>query len=215
MLLLKRRRKTRKTSEFGYSNSEATGVENITKYMFDLLLPLYSVECICLLTQIPLDFLHRDGECGYDDDLDEEDDLKEEGNTSDDKFGTWDGVYVSCLLNIFGVIMFLRLGWVVGQAGIIQSILIILLSGVVTILTTCSMSAICTNGTVKGGGAYYLISRSLGPAVGGAIGTMFFVGMCVACAMYVIGFCETLVDNMGVCPNTICSQANIAQYTYM
>ena len=111
--------------------------------------------------------------------------------------------------------MFLRLGWVVGQAGIIQSILIVLLSGVVTTITTCSMSAICTNGTVKGGGAYYLISRSLGPAVGGAIGTMFFVGMCVACAMYVIGFCETLVDNMGVCPNTICSAANIAQFSNM
>ena len=55
---------------------------------------------------------------------------------------------VSCLLNIFGVIMFLRLGWVVGQAGIILGIVIILLSGVVTTVTTMSMAAICTNGQV-------------------------------------------------------------------
>ena len=137
------------------------------------------------------------------------DDEEEAAGGSDDSgskdtqkgFGTWDGVYVSCLLNIFGVIMFLRLGWVVGQAGIIQALAIILLSGVVTTLTTMSMSAICTNGKVKGGGAYYLISRSLGPALGGAIGALFTLGMCVACAMYVIGFCETLVDNFKACPN--------------
>lgn len=77
-------------------------------------------------------------------------------------FGTWDGVWVSCVLNIFGVIMYLRLGWVVGYAGILGTTFIILLSGVVTMLTTISMSAIATNGKVKGGGAYFLISRSVG-----------------------------------------------------
>ena len=117
------------------------------------------------------------------------------------KFGTWDGVFVSCLLNIFGVIMFLRLGWVVGQAGIIQALLIILLGGVITSLTTASMAAIATNGTVRGGGAYFMISRALGPEIGGTIGVLFFLGLCVAVSMYVIGFCETLVENMGVCPN--------------
>ena len=122
-------------------------------------------------------------------------------DTAGGKFGTWDGVFVSCLLNIFGVIMFLRLGWVVGQAGIIQAILIILLAGVVTTLTTMSMAAIATNGTVKGGGAYFMISRALGPEIGGTIGILFFLGLCVAISMYVIGFCETLVQNFGVCPN--------------
>ena len=62
--------------------------------------------------------------------------------------------------------LFIRLSWVVGQAGIGLASVIILLSTVVTILTTLSMSAICTNGEVKGGGAYYLISRSLGPEFG-------------------------------------------------
>ena len=82
-------------------------------------------------------------------------------------FGTWDGVCVSCLLNIFGVIMFLRVGFVVGHAGWVLAIGIMLLSTVVTLITTWSMSAIVTNGEVKGGGAYYLISRSLGAAFGG------------------------------------------------
>ena len=63
--------------------------------------------------------------------------------------------------------MFLKLGFVVGQAGVGQAILIILLSGVVTSLTTLSMSAICTNGEIGVGGAYFMISRALGPAIGG------------------------------------------------
>ena len=54
---------------------------------------------------------------------------------------------------------------------------IVLLSTCVTVLTTLSMSAICTNGEVKGGGAYYLISRSLGPEFG-MIHTLFLLLSC-------------------------------------
>lgn len=113
------------------------------------------------------------------------------------KFGTWDGVFASCLLNIFGVIMFLRLGWVVGEEGVFGACLIIFLSTIVTTLTTLSMSAIATNGEVKAGGAYYLISRALGPASGGSVGVLFWLGNAIACAMYVLGFVETLTDNLG------------------
>ena len=70
------------------------------------------------------------------------------------------------MLNIWGVMLFIRLSWVVGQSGILLSSVVVLLSAVVTTITTLSMSAICTNGEVKGGGAYYLISRSLGPEFG-------------------------------------------------
>lgn len=63
--------------------------------------------------------------------------------------------------------LFIRLSWVTGHAGIGLATVIILLSALVTVITTLSMSAICTNGEVKGGGAYYLISRSLGPEFGG------------------------------------------------
>ncbi|KAL0271584.1 UNVERIFIED_CONTAM: hypothetical protein PYX00_008636 [Menopon gallinae] len=99
-----------------------------------------------------------------------------------------------CLLNIWGVMLFLRLSWVVGQAGIAEGSIIICLANIVTIVTTISMSAVCTNGQIKGGGVYYMISRSLGPQFGGAIGLMFTLANSVAVAMYIVGFCESLQD---------------------
>jgi len=66
------------------------------------------------------------------------------------------------MLNIWGVMLFLRVSWVVGQAGIGLGSVIIIVATSVTTITTISMCAICTNGEVKGGGTYYMISRSLG-----------------------------------------------------
>ncbi|XP_022249668.1 solute carrier family 12 member 2-like isoform X1 [Limulus polyphemus] len=110
------------------------------------------------------------------------------------KFGWIKGVLIRCLLNIWGVMLFLRLSWVVGQAGIGLALVVVLLATVVTILTTLSMSAICTNGEVRGGGTYYMISRSLGPEFGGAIGLIFSLANAIAVAMYVVGFGETVRD---------------------
>ncbi|XP_052797099.1 solute carrier family 12 member 2-like isoform X2 [Mya arenaria] len=110
------------------------------------------------------------------------------------KFGWIKGVLVRCLLNIWGVMLFLRLSWVVGQAGMGLATLVVLLATAVTVITSLSMSAICTNGTVKGGGAYYMISRSLGPEYGGAIGVIFSIANAVAVSMYVVGFAETIRD---------------------
>ncbi|NXY84313.1 S12A1 protein, partial [Alcedo cyanopectus] len=120
---------------------------------------------------------------------------KEEDNKSGFvKFGWVKGVLVRCMLNIWGVMLFIRLSWIVGQAGIGLGIIVIGLSVVVTTLTGISMSAICTNGVVRGGGAYYLISRSLGPEFGGSIGLIFAFANAVAVAMYVVGFAETVVE---------------------
>lgn len=99
------------------------------------------------------------------------------------KFGWCAGVYIPCLLNIWGVMLFLRLTWVVGQAGILEGLAILVLSNIVTAITTISMSAVSTNGLVKGGGIYYMISRSLGPEFGGSIGLMFTVANSVAVSM--------------------------------
>uniref|UniRef100_A0A4W6C4G9 Solute carrier family 12 member 1 n=1 Tax=Lates calcarifer TaxID=8187 RepID=A0A4W6C4G9_LATCA len=101
---------------------------------------------------------------------------------------------VRCMLNIWGVMLFIRLSWVFGQAGWGLGIVVIALSCVVTTITGLSMSAICTNGVVRGGGAYYLISRSLGPEFGGSIGLIFAFANAVAVAMYVVGFAETVVE---------------------
>ena len=86
--------------------------------------------------------------------------------------------------------MFLRFGQVVGQAGILQVMLIIFCAKLITTLTAFSLSAIATNTRVKGGGAYYLISRSLGVEFGGAIGVFFFLAQAISVSMYVIGFTE-------------------------
>uniref|UniRef100_A0A4W6CCR7 Solute carrier family 12 member 1 n=1 Tax=Lates calcarifer TaxID=8187 RepID=A0A4W6CCR7_LATCA len=115
------------------------------------------------------------------------------------KFGWIRGVLVRCMLNIWGVMLFIRLSWVFGQAGWGLGIVVIALSCVVTTITGLSMSAICTNGVVRGGGAYYLISRSLGPEFGGSIGLIFAFANAVAVAMYVVGFAETVVELLKVC----------------
>ena len=109
-------------------------------------------------------------------------------------FGTFGGVFTPCTLTILGVIMFLRFGQVVGQAGVVRAVAIVLLAKAITVLTGLSLSAIATNTRVKGGGAYYLISRSLGVEFGGAIGIVFFLAQAIAVALYVVGFSEALLD---------------------
>uniref|UniRef100_A0A4W6G897 Solute carrier family 12 member 2 n=1 Tax=Lates calcarifer TaxID=8187 RepID=A0A4W6G897_LATCA len=114
------------------------------------------------------------------------------------KFGWIKGVLVRCMLNIWGVMLFIRMSWIVGQAGIVLSCVIVAMATVVTTITGLSTSAIATNGFVRGGGAYYLISRSLGPEFGGSIGLIFAFANAVAVAMYVVGFAETVVELLGV-----------------
>nr|XP_020145616.1 solute carrier family 12 member 7 isoform X2 [Microcebus murinus] len=106
------------------------------------------------------------------------------------RMGTFIGVYLPCLQNILGVILFLRLTWIVGAAGILESFLIVAVCCSCTLLTAISMSAIATNGVVPAGGSYYMISRSLGPEFGGAVGLCFYLGTTFAGAMYILGTIE-------------------------
>ncbi|XP_069044803.1 solute carrier family 12 member 6-like isoform X2 [Lepisosteus oculatus] len=106
------------------------------------------------------------------------------------QLGTFMGVYLPCLQNIFGVILFLRLPWVVGTAGILQALCIVFVCCCCTMLTAISMSAIATNGVVPAGGSYFMISRSLGPEFGGAVGLCFYLGTTFAGAMYILGAIE-------------------------
>ncbi|XP_038587287.1 solute carrier family 12 member 6-like isoform X1 [Micropterus salmoides] len=109
------------------------------------------------------------------------------------QMGTFMGVYLPCLQNIFGVILFLRLTWVVGSAGVLQGLCIVFICCCCTLLTAISMSAIATNGVVPAGGAYFMISRSLGPEFGGAVGLCFYLGTTFAGAMYILGAIEILL----------------------
>lgn len=113
------------------------------------------------------------------------------------KLGTFQGVMVPCILSMFSVILFLRIGMMVGQSGIFVTITMFVLAYVVTVLTVLSLSAISTNEVIKAGGAYYMISRALGPELGGAIGLLFYFANTFGCALYVVGLNEVLIANFG------------------
>ncbi|XP_060864758.1 bumetanide-sensitive sodium-(potassium)-chloride cotransporter-like [Metopolophium dirhodum] len=108
------------------------------------------------------------------------------------KLGWIEGVLNPCLLSIWGVMLFLRMPWIVGQAGIFDSILIIFISLVIIVITTFSLSAISTNGRVKGGGLYFIISRSIGPEFGASIGILLALANTILVALNTIGFCLSL-----------------------
>jgi amino acid transporter len=116
------------------------------------------------------------------------------GTAQKNQFGTFAGVFTPCLLTILGVILFLRANFVVGQAGVLGALLILALAKSITVLTTLSTSAIATNMQVRGGGAYYLISRVLGPEFGGAIGVVLFLAQGMSVPFYVLGFSEALTQ---------------------
>uniref|UniRef100_A0A8B9GZ68 Solute carrier family 12 member 7a n=1 Tax=Astyanax mexicanus TaxID=7994 RepID=A0A8B9GZ68_ASTMX len=109
------------------------------------------------------------------------------------RMGTFIGVYLPCMQNILGVILFLRLTWIVGTAGILGSFAIVFMCCVCTLLTAISMSAIATNGVVPAGGSYYMISRALGPEFGGAVGLCLYLGTTFAGSMYILGTIEILL----------------------
>ena len=114
------------------------------------------------------------------------------------KFGTFGGVFVPSILTILGVIMYLRLGWVVGEAGLVGAILIILLAHVVSVCTGLSVSSVATDQKVKAGGVYYMLSRSLGLPIGGSIGVALYVATALSIGMYVVGFSESFNSFIGV-----------------
>ncbi|CAK9812035.1 Solute carrier family 12 member 8 [Anthophora quadrimaculata] len=113
-------------------------------------------------------------------------------------FGTWDGVFTSCLINIFGVIVFLRSGWIVGQAGILNAVLIILCTVCIALVTVLSAVGICERCRVESGGVYFLLSHVLGSRFGGSIGLLYCFGQAVGCALNVLGFGESMAGLVGL-----------------
>lgn len=108
------------------------------------------------------------------------------------RFGTFGGVFTPSILTILGVILFLRSGYIVGEAGILGALGILLLAEGIVILTALSMAAVATNTPVRGGGAYFLISRALGPAFGGSIGLALYFAQALSVPFYILGFTEAL-----------------------
>ena len=136
-------------------------------------------------------------------------------NGQDKKFGTFGGVFTPSVLTILGVIMFLRFSTVVGYAGLWASLLILLAAKIITITTALSLSSISTNMRVMGGGAYYLISRSLGVEFGGVIAVFFFIAQAVAVTLYIVGFTEAIFSafpHISMSPQLVATLTNIAVF---
>lgn len=120
--------------------------------------------------------------------LQEQVEEKEQEKRQQKLFGTFAGVFTPTLLTILGVIMFLREGWLVGNAGLLGAWLIILLAFAITAFTGLSLSSVTTNIRIGAGGAFNVISQSLGLEVGGSIGIPLFLSQALAVSMYVFGF---------------------------
>ncbi|HUG40591.1 MAG TPA: hypothetical protein VMM12_08905 [Longimicrobiales bacterium] len=113
------------------------------------------------------------------------------------KFGWFGGVFTPSILTILGVIMYLRLPAIVGQAGLITTLGIIGLAHVISITTGLSVASVATDKKVEGGGTYYMISRSLGLSIGGTLGIALFVGLSFAVSLYIVGFSESFLSVLG------------------
>jgi amino acid transporter len=109
-----------------------------------------------------------------------------------EKFGTFLGVYTPSVLTILGLIMYLRFGWVLGNLGLGMTILVVLLASSITLITSLSASAIATNMQVGVGGEYYMISRSLGLELGGAIGIPLYLCRTLSITFYSFGLAEAV-----------------------
>ena len=118
------------------------------------------------------------------------------------KFGTMP-VFLTALSTILGAILFLRFGWAVGQVGLVGVLGIIFLAHLITIPTAFAVAEIATNQRVQGGGAYYIISRSFGLNIGGAIGIALFLSQAISVAFYVIAFAEAFEPLTDYLRNTL------------
>ena len=110
-------------------------------------------------------------------------------------FGTFQGVYTPSILTIIGVVMYLRFGWMLGNVGLAASLVIITVASTITFLTGLSISALATNMRMKGGGAYYMLSRSFGVEAGAAMGLPLALAQAIGVSFYVAGFSEALVNS--------------------
>lgn len=120
--------------------------------------------------------------------------------STENKYGTFSGVFIPSLLTILGVIMYLRLPVIIGETGIWGAIGIIVVAHCISLITGLSISSIATDKKAESGGRYYMISRSLGLPVGGTLGLALYAGLSLSISLYILGFAESFVSYFAIEP---------------
>ncbi|XP_076145941.1 solute carrier family 12 member 9-like isoform X1 [Alosa pseudoharengus] len=137
------------------------------------------------------------GQDGQDEPLDVDSNLGDPATSRARSLNTFFGVIVPTVLSMFSIVLFLRTGFVIGHAGLFHSLIMLGVAYVIISMTILSICAISTNGAIQAGGAYFMISRSLGPEFGGSIGLMFYLANVCGCGVYVLGLVEAILDSYG------------------
>ena len=116
------------------------------------------------------------------------------------RFGTFSGVFTPSILTILGVIMYLRFPTILGQAGLVNTLGIIVVAHIISVTTSLSLASLATDKTVKTGGTYFMISRSLGLPIGGTLGIALYIGLSFSVSLYILGFAESFLSVLNIEP---------------
>lgn len=125
-------------------------------------------------------------------------------------FGTWDGVFVTVTLNTFGIIVYLRSGWTVANAGIYEAALILLLSTLLVLLPVLSAIGLCERCRIQSGGVYFIVSHVLGAKIGTCVGLMYAWGQAIAGSLIAVGFGESMAVLLNTTNETVIKTIAVA-----